>query len=110
MNKSLPKNYKSVPTSIKKEFNSFCKNIPRMTYLKGVEVSHLYHGSRKNRQYVDRHELLNLDVDIRDLLEVSKDGLFEWKDPKLNHKFLKYFISRKDDEGFTIIKKLWYIF
>lgn len=98
MNKSLPNNYKSLPKSIKKEFDNFCLDLPRITYLKDVEIKHLYHGSRKNRQYVDRHEMLNLDKDIKDLLNISNDGLFEWKDFNMNEKFMNYFISRKDDE------------
>ena len=56
------------------------------------------HGSRKNRQYVDRHELLNLDTDIKDLILVNEKGLFEWKNPDMNKPFMDYFISRKDDE------------
>ena len=69
----------------------------------GAIVKHLYHGSRENRQYVDRHELLNVDKDIKDLLNISKDGLFEWKFSEFNFKFLNYFISRKDDEDDDII-------
>jgi hypothetical protein len=71
--------------------------------LKNIEVKHLYHGSRENRKYVDRHELLNIQEDIKDLLNISKDGLFEWKFSEFNYKFLNYFISRKDDEDDDII-------
>ena len=103
LNKSLPKNYKSIPKSIQKEFDKYCPNLPRITYLKDVEVSNLYNGSRQNRKYVDRHELLNINEDIKDLLNVSKDGLFEWKYNIFNYKFMNYFISRKDDEDEDII-------
>jgi len=103
MNKTPPKNYKSLPKSIQKQYEEYCKVLPRITYLKNIEVKHLYHGSRENRQYVDRHELLNVDKDIKDLLNISKDGLFEWKFSEFNFKFLNYFISRKDDEDDDII-------
>jgi hypothetical protein len=98
MNKTTPPKYKSIPNSIQKEFDLFCPDVPRITYLENIEVSHLYHGSRKNRQYVDRHELLNLDIDIKDLILVNEKGLFEWKNPDMNKPFMDYFISRKDDE------------
>ena len=41
--------------------------------------------------------------DIKDLLNISNDGLFEWKFSEFNYKFLNYFISRKDDEDDDII-------
>jgi hypothetical protein len=97
MNKLLPKNYKSLPKSIQKEYAKYPDILPRITYLENVEILHLYHGSRKNRQYVDRHEMLNINMDIKDMINV-KNGLYEWKDPKMNKQFMDYFISRKDDE------------
>ena len=45
--------------------------------------------------YVSKHT--NINMDIKDMINV-KNGLYEWKDPKMNKQFMDYFISRKDDE------------
>jgi hypothetical protein len=47
----------------------------KKTYLPGVEVYHLYHGSLTNRAYVDRHERVEearADVSIRDYGGICK--------------------------------------
>jgi len=96
MDKKLPKKYKSIPKAIEGEFKKF-KGFPRLTYL-DVEVSHLYHGARKNRKYVERHMMIDVEQDIRDMITINKDGVYEWKDESWNECFMEYFISRKDDE------------
>ena len=67
----------------------------------------MYHGSRKNRQYSERHKLLDVSTDIRDLIRLNKDGVYEWKDKqKWNPMFLKYFMDRKDDEDDEIVLEI----
>jgi hypothetical protein len=57
-----------------------------------------YHGSRSNRQYIDRQRLL-ADFDPELDLRVNPEGLLEWarSRPALAGKIVEYFISRKED-------------
>ena len=100
MKKKFPPKFKSCPKSIQKVYQDFyAKPSPKITFLKGMEVSHLYHGSREKRQYTTRHEILEIDQDIRTLLTLNSDGVYEWAKPaEWNHKFLKYFSERNDDD------------
>jgi hypothetical protein len=100
LKKKFPKHFKSCPKSIEKAYQDFfAKPAPKITFLKGMEVSHLYHGSREKRQYVSRHELLETNKDIRTLLKINSDGVFDWVNPaEWNPKFLNYFQSRNDDD------------
>jgi len=96
MRKLLPKKFKSLPFPLVREFAEFCPEPPKMSNLKGT-VKHLWHGTRENRKYVERHQMLEVTKDIKELLEKNKDGLFEWKESKMTNIFLEYFISRNDD-------------
>jgi hypothetical protein len=100
LNKKFPKGFKSLPLSLKHVYVEFCaKPRPQIGYCKGLEVFHLYHGGRANRQYVDRHKMLDVEQDIMELTCINRDGLIEWKDPDYwNPQFLKYFKSRDDDD------------
>jgi hypothetical protein len=95
LKKDIPKGFKSLPNPLHKRYSEYCPNPPRITCLTGT-VQHLYHGSRENRQYTERHKLLDVREDIDELLE-KRQGLFTWKDPKWNSVFLEYFVSRNDD-------------
>lgn len=100
LNKTFPSGFKSLPPSMTAAYDDFKKKpTPRLTYLKGFTVSHLYHGSRANRQYVDRHEALNLQGDLRSLVSLNRDGVYEWKLPAgWNPIFQEYFTKRNDDD------------
>lgn len=104
MKQTFDKGSQSLPMSMKSVYTDFCTlKKPRISYLEDIHVFHLYHGSRINRQYSDRHRLLNIARDIRSLLNVNKDGVYEWVEPThWNPKFLGYFITR-DDDGVEII-------
>ena len=79
-------------------YADYCKlPRPEITFRKGV-VQHLYHGARKNRQYSERHKLLDFKQDIRDMLETNKDGVYEWVDHRWNKVFQSYFRGRDDDD------------
>jgi len=99
LQKKFPANFQSLPTALRHEYCKFLnKSHPTITYLKGVDVFHLYHGSRNSRQYSSRHKILDIKRDIDDLLTQNSDGVFEWKHPeKWNSIFLEYFENRKDD-------------
>jgi len=70
---------------------------PRITYLQDSVISHLFHGSIKNRQYENRGSLISGNDDIRNLIYENTDGVYEWKNPSVNDKFLTYFKNRNDD-------------
>lgn len=100
LNKTLPLNFKSLPKPLYTEYiNFYNKPNPKITYLKGVDVYHLYHGSRVNRQYSQRHEMLFINQDIKELVFINNQGVYEWTHKsKWNELFLEYFTNRKDDE------------
>jgi hypothetical protein len=100
LGKQLPNLFKSLPLSLKKAYSEFTtKPLPRITYYKGSKINHLYHGSKTNRQYVDRHKMIEMDEDIRTLITINKDGMYEWVDKaKWNPLFLGYFKNRIDDD------------
>ena len=100
LNKTLPLNFRSLPKPLHTEYiNFYNKPNPKITYLKGVDVYHLYHGSRVNRQYSQRHEMLFINQDIKELVFINNQGVYEWTHKsKWNELFLEYFTNRKDDE------------
>ena len=66
-----------------------------------MNLYHLYHGSRKNRQYSERHALLNgTKTPIMELVQPNKEGVFEWAEDaeSWNKKFQMYFEFRNDDD------------
>jgi hypothetical protein len=102
LNKEVPKNYTSLPYPLKNEFSKFCLEKPTISFIPGI-VRHLFHGSLKNRKYVERHEILNVKEDILDLIYKNSENLFQWKNPEMSIKLKNYFISRNDDDKDTIV-------
>ena len=83
--------------ALKPAFEDFCKlPRPRIAYNPGTIV-HLWHGSKQNRKYVERHTILKEVQDVRTILRITKDGVFEITDADVNHKMKLYFINREDD-------------
>jgi hypothetical protein len=100
LNKTFPKNFQSLPTPLVNEYNDYKKRSnPRITYLKNMSIYHLYHGSRNNRQYAERHKMLNQKGEIKDYIEPNSEGVWEWKEKTpWNSMFLEYFKKRDDDD------------
>jgi len=73
---------------------------PKITYLKDSIIFHLYHGSRKNRQYWHRNFIFkNNTKSFDELSYINEYGVYEWKEPDIwNPKFLQYFLERYDDD------------
>jgi hypothetical protein len=68
-----------------------------------IDVYHLFHGSMKNRKYMDRHETIlknNYDP-VGDIKLI--DGVFEWNSDKYSmHEDVKgYFFGRNEDEFYN---------
>jgi hypothetical protein len=64
-------------------------------------IYHLYHGSLKKRQYMDRHNII-LDNNFDPSLDiVLKDNVFEWASdkPNLHSGIIEYFNGRDEDEN-----------
>jgi hypothetical protein len=99
LNKPFGLKFKSLPKPLLTEYSKFKRNpLPKITYLPNISVKHLYHGSKENRKYVDRHQMLDVEQDIKELIVKNKEGLFEWINPRIwNPIFLKYFVERDDD-------------
>ena len=71
---------------------------PRMNYLPGNIVQHLWHGTVENRQYTLRNlrympELVDNDFP----LIRNAQGILEWSNPEHVEMCLEYFRSRKED-------------
>ena len=91
--------YTSLPKAIKKKFLEFYElRAPKISFTPGIIINHLFHGSRKNRNYVDRHKMLDDSDDIDALTYVNEEGIFEWKDIGKNAEFFGYFANRHDDD------------
>jgi len=89
--------------SITEAFTEFFNKCPalRITNLKDSVLYHLYHGARKNRQYVDRKKIFDGCPDIRKMIVTNSHGVYEWNDKyrdTMNKQFLKYFTERHDDD------------
>ena len=99
LRKIFPAKFQSLPSPLVSKFQAFCiLPKPQVTYLKDGDLYHLYHGSRENRQYSERHKMLDVVGEIDDYLTKNKEGVWEWKDKeKWNPLYLQYFKKREDD-------------
>lgn len=83
------------------EFFTSCPK-PKVTYLKGSTIFHLYHGSKRNRKYVERtKKILANYPSVSSMLVTNSNGIYEWNDTHrhtLNKRFLQYFEEREDDD------------
>lgn len=97
--KIFPPKFQSLPTPLVTKYEAY-KRIatPRITYIPDMNIYHLYHGTRPNRQYAERHKMLDKKGDIEDFITKNEQGVFEWKDKaQWNPIFLQYFKKRDDD-------------
>jgi hypothetical protein len=78
------------------EFRKQMAEKPSICFLKGA-IFHLWHGDSKKRQYGERRHIFKSIKDIRDIIKVANNGLFELKDDSLKAKIRKYFRNRDDD-------------
>lgn len=102
--KEFPQRFQSLPQALKRKYNNYRKLIadypPRVTYATGT-VEHLWHGTRENRQYSERHTVLSNVNDVLDLITENCDGVFEFRPQvynQYNRFFIGYFTNRKDDD------------
>jgi len=77
---------------------------PSICFLKGA-IFHLWHGDGKKRQYRERRDIFKSIKDVRDIIRVANNGLFELKDETLKPKIRKYFKNR-DDDGLAVSEEV----
>lgn len=89
--------------NMKTDLMQWCNGLrlkkPVLDYIP-VDISHLWHGSLKNRKYMDRHDIiLKYDYDPKQDIEL-KNNVYEWASPKLEmHEDIRqYFYDRKEDQ------------
>lgn len=99
LNKRFPPKFQSLPSPLIPKYRKFqAQKRPKITYLENMDLFHLYHGSRQNRKYAERHKMLAVQGEIDDYLTANKDGVFEWKEKeRWNPLYLRYFQEREDD-------------
>jgi hypothetical protein len=101
LKKEFPKGFQSLPKAIRPAYEDYKEKLkePKMTYVADMDIYHLYHGSRVNRKYADRHKMIDIDADIRNLTLKNEEGVLEWKEPAIwNELFYTYFKERHDDD------------
>jgi len=71
---------------------------PSVSYLT-MDIYHLFHGLRRNRQYASRHDILNdaLKEGWDTVITTNEDGLYDFKDKLFSDSLLKYFRDRDED-------------
>ena len=69
---------------------------PSMSCTAG-KVYHLWHGTHKNRKYVDRHQIVDGILDVQKIVRPNWSGVFEVTDKAVAAKLQEYFIQREDD-------------
>ena len=83
------------------DFKVSMKEKPSVCFLNG-SIYHLWHGDSSKRQYGSRREIFKSVKDVRDIVNVDNNGLFELKDDTLKKKIRKYFKNR-DDDGLAVV-------
>jgi len=72
----------------------------RVGYLPGA-VRHLWHGTRENRQYTDRDEILGrMGFDPATHIEIDSSGLLKWSEeapPEMREAVMSCFAHRRED-------------
>lgn len=90
-----------IPKYLVTAYNEFTQKIislPSICYVPGT-IYHLWHGSLKNRQYgKSRIQMFESVDNIKDVMKIGKNDIFEMMDNNLRKKIRDYFI-RKDDDG-----------
>jgi hypothetical protein len=93
----VPLSKASVLPALDSSYRAYCRRpLPKITCSDG-RVFHMWHGSRENRQYVKRHEILNGITEINDILQENADGVLELSNSEVDQKLQNYFIQREDD-------------
>lgn len=80
-----------------------CKRIQDVGYLRGMRITHLFHGRRENRKYTYRdYILIGNKFNPEKEIEQEPEGHLRWRDPasKCAKQVLEWFVGRREDENF----------
>ena len=95
MGVEFPKGY--LKPAFLRSFNEYRRMPkPTMSCTPG-KVYHLWHGTHKNRKYVDRHQIVDGVPDVQRIVRPNWSGVFEVTDKGVATKLLEYFTQREDD-------------
>ena len=95
MGVEFPKGY--LKPAFLRSFNEYRRMPkPTMSCTQG-KVYHLWHGTHKNRKYVDRHQIVDGIQDVQKIIRPNWSGVFEVLDKEVAAKLLEYFAQREDD-------------
>ena len=87
--------------NMKSHMHGWRATLPKIKYdYIPQSIYHLWHGSLKNRAYMDRHDIL-LENDYDPMMDVTvQDNVLEWCSPKdkMHTDIKQYFFNRKEDE------------
>lgn len=88
--------------NMKQDLMNWCSGIqakqPILDYIP-VDISHLWHGSLKNRKYMDRHDvILKYNYNPQEDIKLEND-VYEWNSdkPEMHNDIRQYFFDRKED-------------
>lgn len=92
---------KKFTQKMREEMEAWALSLPKLKYdYIPQSIYHLYHGSLKNRAYMDRHDILKEnDFDpVNDIKIVNH--VFEWASnkPNMHNAIIEYFKNRQEDE------------
>jgi len=76
------------------------ENVDRSVGFVSGKITHLYHGSKTNRNYNERYDILNK-YEFDPLMDLSKDknGLWKLKNKQISKELEKYFGDRNEDDN-----------
>lgn len=94
-------NFKDYVIPAIEEYKKSIVEKPSICYLDTI-IFHLWHGDSKKRQYSERRKIFKSVKDIRDIIRIADNGLFELKDNTYKSNILKYFKNR-DDDGLEVV-------
>jgi len=88
---------------MKTDLMAWCESLrsknPVLDYIP-VDVSHLWHGSIKNRKYMDRHDII-LKYDFNPQEDIKlENNVYEWASdkPEMHNDIRQYFYDRQEDQ------------
>ena len=87
-------------SKMKIDMYDWSKSLPRAKFdYIPVDIYHLWHGSLKNRRYMDRHDMIKkYDYDPRTDIKLI-NNVYEWNSNKheFHYDIIQYFSDRKED-------------
>jgi hypothetical protein len=98
--KLLPVDSENLPNVLRPAYTKYYEqmrlNNPTVSNINGRAYS-LWHGTQKKRQHQSRYHILKYVNDIRNIININKDGIFVIQDALIMRRISKFFKDRDDD-------------